>query len=234
MNQPLVDIENLTFTWPGANQALLSCPCFQLFDGEHVFIKGPSGSGKSTLLGLLTGVLAANSGRLSILQQNMTQLGASQRDQLRADHIGYIFQQFNLVPYLNLADNVMLPCRFSKRRTENAINSHGSVQAAAEYLLKHLFETDELDPAAAVAKLSVGQQQRVAAARALIGNPEIVIADEPTSSLDFDARERFVNLLFDQLQDTNATLIFVSHDESLGKRFPRAMSIDAFRAGVAA
>ena len=231
MNQPLVDIENLTFTWPGADQALLSCPSFQLFSGEHVFIRGPSGSGKSTLLGLLTGVLAANSGQLSILQQNMTTLGASQRDQLRADHIGYIFQQFNLVPYLNLADNVMLPCRFSKRRTDNAIKSHGSVAAAAEYLLQHLFEDNELDPRSPASKLSVGQQQRVAAARALIGHPEIVIADEPTSSLDFDARERFVNLLFDQLQETDATLVFVSHDQSLGGRFPRTLSIEAFRAG---
>ena len=161
----------------------------------------------------------------------MTRLGASQRDQLRADHIGYIFQQFNLVPYLNLADNVMLPCHFSKRRTDNAIKSYGSVSAAAEYLLKHLFEDDELNPQSPAAKLSVGQQQRVAAARALIGHPEIVIADEPTSALDSDARERFVNLLFEQLQETDATLIFVSHDQSLGGRFPRAVSIDEFRAG---
>lgn len=232
MNQPLVNIENLSFKWPGADQALLSCRSFQLLQGEHVFIRGPSGSGKSTLLGLLTGVLAPDSGHLSILQHDMAGLGASQRDKLRADHIGYIFQQFNLVPYLNLADNVMLPCRFSKRRTQNAITSHGSVSAAAEYLLKQLFENNELDPESPVSKLSVGQQQRVAAARALIGHPEIVIADEPTSSLDFDARGRFINLLFDQLAETSATLIFVSHDQSLGDRFPRGISIEEFRAGA--
>ncbi len=234
MNQPLIEIENLRFSWPGAAGPLLACASFSLERGEHLFVRGPSGSGKSTLLGLLTGVLTPGSGRLSLMQQDTAGLSASRRDRLRADHIGYIFQQFNLVPYLDLVENVVLPCRFSRRRAENAERAHGSVAAAANDLLNHLFTDQELERKTPVSKLSVGQQQRVAAARALIGDPDIVIADEPTSSLDFEARERFVDLLFERLEQTNATLVFVSHDPTLGARFRRLAEIDEFRHGVAA
>ena len=168
------------------------------------------------------------------MQQDTASLSASRRDRLRADHIGYIFQQFNLVPYLDLVENVILPCRFSRRRAANAERAHGSIAAAAEYLLRHLFTKGELDREAPVANLSVGQQQRVAAARALIGDPDIVIADEPTSALDFDTRERFVDLLFERLEETNATLVFVSHDPTLGARFKREAGIDEFRAKAVA
>ena len=229
MNQHLIEIENLRFRWPGATESLLACDSFSLARGEHLFVRGPSGSGKSTLLGLLTGILTPESGHLSLMQQDTAGLSATRRDRLRADHIGYIFQQFNLVPYLDLVENVILPCRFSQRRAENAERAHGSITAAAEYLLSHLFTEGELDRNAPVANLSVGQQQRVAAARALIGDPDIVIADEPTSALDFDTRERFVDLLFERLQETNATLVFVSHDPTLGARFKRQSEINDFR-----
>ncbi len=234
MNQPLIEIENLRFGWPGATAPLLACESFSLERGEHLFVRGPSGSGKSTLLGLLTGVLIPVAGRLSLMQQDTAGLSASRRDRLRADHIGYIFQQFNLVPYLDLVENVILPCRFSQRRRANAERLHGSVTAAAESLLQQLFTDQELDRSTPVAKLSVGQQQRVAAARALIGDPDIVIADEPTSSLDFETRERFVELLFERIGETNATLVFVSHDPTLGARFRRQVTIDEFRAVSAA
>lgn len=234
MNQHLIEIENLRFRWPGAAEPLLACDSFSLARGEHLFVRGPSGSGKSTLLGLLTGILTPESGRLSLMQQDTAGLSATRRDRLRADHIGYIFQQFNLVPYLDLVENVILPCRFSQRRADNAERAHGSIAEAAEYLLRHLFTEGELDRNAPVANLSVGQQQRVAAARALIGDPDIVIADEPTSSLDFDTRERFVDLLFERLEETNATLVFVSHDPTLGARFKRESEIEAFRAKAVA
>ena len=234
MNQHLIEIENLRFRWPGATAPLLACDSFSLERGEHLFVRGPSGSGKSTLLGLLTGILTPESGHLLLMQQDTAGLSATRRDRLRADHIGYIFQQFNLVPYLDLVENVILPCRFSRRRADNAERAHGSITAAAEYLLNHLFTEGEMDRNAPVANLSVGQQQRVAAARALIGDPDIVIADEPTSALDFDTRERFVDLLFERLSDTNATLVFVSHDPTLGARFKRESGIDEFRAKAVA
>ena len=234
MKQRLIEIENLRFGWPGATAPLLACDSFSLERGEHLFVRGPSGSGKSTLLGLLTGILTPQSGCVRLMQQSTSEISAQDRDHLRADYIGYIFQQFNLVPYLNLVENVVLPCRFSHRRRANAEQSHGSVIAAAEQLLRQLFTDQDLDPGAPVAKLSVGQQQRVAAARALIGSPDIVIADEPTSSLDFGTRERFMELLFKQVENTGATLVFVSHDPTLGKPFKREVKIEDFRVEVAA
>ena len=157
-------------------------------------------------------------------------MSATSRDRLRADHIGFIFQQFNLVPYLDLAENVVLPCQFSRRRAARAVEAHGGVTDAAGFLLQRLFVEEELDATALVSRLSVGQQQRVAAARALIGDPEIVIADEPTSALDFDARARFIELLFEQVRVSQATLVFVSHDPTLAEYFDHAADIDDFRA----
>ena len=229
VNEELIEIEDLRFGWPGA-APLLSCDRFLLRRGEHLYIRGPSGSGKSTLLNLFAGVLTPDSGRLSLMRQDTGSLAAAVRDRLRADHIGFIFQQFNLVPYLNLAENVVLPCHFSRRRATRAAEAHGGVTAAARLLLQHLFVEEDLDPTAPVSKLSVGQQQRVAAARALVGDPEIVIADEPTSALDFDARARFIELLFEQVQASRATLVFVSHDPTLAACFDRTVDIDDFRA----
>ncbi len=234
MNENLIEIEDLRFGWPGAHTPLLCCDRFDLQRGEHLFIRGPSGSGKSTLLNLLAGVLTPDSGRLALMQQDTATLGAAARDRFRADHIGFIFQQFNLVPYLGLVENVELPCRFSPRRAARANDAHGSVHAAATFLLQQLFTDDRLDPDTPVVKLSVGQQQRVAAARALIGQPEVVIADEPTSALDFETRARFVELLFEQVEASRATLVFVSHDPTLADRFARRVDIDAFRHGAAA
>ncbi len=234
MNENLIEIEALRFGWPGAQEPLLSCDRFDLQRGEHLFIRGPSGSGKSTLLNLLAGVLTPDAGRLSLMQQDTASLGAAGRDRFRADHIGFIFQQFNLVPYLDLVENVILPCRFSARRASRACEAQGSVPAAAAYLLQQLFVDDQLDMKAPVNQLSVGQQQRVAAARALIGRPEIVIADEPTSALDFETRARFIDLLFEQVDASQATLVFVSHDPTLADRFSRILDIDAFRSGLAA
>ncbi len=229
MNEELIEIEDLRFGWPGA-APLLSCDSFLLRRGEQLYIRGPSGSGKSTLLNLLAGVLTPDSGRLSLMGQDTVSLAAAARDRLRADHIGFIFQQFNLVPYLNLAENAVLPCHFSRRRAARAAEAHGGVTAAARLLLQRLFVEEELDPTAPVSRLSVGQQQRVAAARALIGDPEIVIADEPTSALDFDARARFIELLFEQVQASRATLVFASHDPTLAARFDRTVDMDDFRA----
>ncbi len=234
MNENLIEIEDLRFGWPGARSPLLSCQRFSLPPGEHLFIRGPSGSGKSTLLNLLAGVLTPDAGRLSLMQQDTAGLGATGRDRFRADHIGFIFQQFNLVPYLGLVENVILPCRFSSRRASRACDAQGSVPAAAAYLLQQLFVDDRLDMNMPVNRLSVGQQQRVAAARALIGRPEIVIADEPTSALDFETRARFIDLLFEQVDASQATLVFVSHDPTLAERFRRILDIDEFRSGLAA
>jgi len=142
------------------------------------------------------------------------------RDQFRVDHLGVIFQQFNLLQYLSLLENVQLPCWFSRRRRALA----GDVGETTVRLLEELQIPRELFHNA-VSALSIGQQQRVAVARALIGRPEIIIADEPTSALDADNRQRFMELLFAEIDRQESTLIFVSHDAYVAEYFPRVIEL---------
>ena len=234
MTQALIELSELGFSWPGHPQ-LLDIPNFRLEAGETLFLKGPSGSGKTTLLGLLGGVQRPSRGSVRLLGQELTQLSAGARDRFRVDHTGYIFQQFNLLPFLSVRENVELPCRFSRLRSQRATQRHGSVDKAAETLLAHLGLKDAGLLNRRADSLSIGQQQRVAAARALIGQPELVIADEPTSALDADTREAFIQLLFAECRDAGASLLFVSHDQSLAPLFDRHLSLaDLNRAAVAA
>ena len=221
--QIMIKLNNIEFRWKPQNPLILNIEQFCIQQGERVFIKGSSGSGKSTLLSLLGGVLQPQLGVINVLGKDITQLRNSERDTFRADHIGFIFQMFNLIPYLSMLDNVALPLHFSKRRRERVL-SKTSVQAEAKRLLAHLdLQGDLLTQP--VTELSVGQQQRVAAARALIGSPEIVIADEPTSSLDADRREAFIKLLIDECNAAGNTLVFVSHDGSLESYFDRHVAL---------
>ena len=224
MTQALIELNDLSFSWPG-QPVLLDIPAFRLEPGETLFLKGPSGSGKTTLLGLLGGVQKASQGTIRLLGQELSELGSGARDRFRVDHTGYIFQQFNLLPFLSVRENVELPCHFSKLRASRAVQRHGSVAKAAQTLLAHLGLKDPALLERRADSLSIGQQQRVAAARALIGQPELVIADEPTSALDADAREAFIQLLFAECREAGASLLFVSHDQSLATLFDRNLSL---------
>ncbi|WNW12058.1 ATP-binding cassette domain-containing protein [Pseudomonas sp. DTU_2021_1001937_2_SI_NGA_ILE_001] len=233
MSQALIELTDLGFNWPG-HPLLLDIPAFRLEAGETLFLKGPSGSGKTTLLGLLGGVQLPVRGSIRLLGEELNRLSAGARDRFRVDHTGYIFQQFNLLPFLSVRENVELPCHFSRLRADRACQRHGSVAEAAVALLAHLGlkDTTLLDRRADA--LSIGQQQRVAAARALIGQPELVIADEPTSALDADAREAFLQLLFAECREAGSSLLFVSHDQSLAALFDRNLSLaELNRAAVA-
>lgn len=223
----IIDVNDLEFRWQPNAPTVLSIDTLQIAQGECLFIKGPSGSGKSTLLSLLAGVTTAAVGTVRVMDEALERFSSVQRDHFRADHIGYIFQMFNLIPYLSVVDNVVLPCRFSARRRANAIKRGKGLEAEARRLLQHLdMDQPELHRRA-VTTLSVGQQQRVAAARALMGSPELLIADEPTSSLDADRRELFVKLLFSECREAGATLVFVSHDASLEHLFDRTIDLAA-------
>jgi putative ABC transport system ATP-binding protein len=222
----LIAIENLRYAWPGAGHDVLAIDALAIEAGSSVFLHGPSGCGKSTLLGLLAGVLVPSRGRVSLLGTDWAALSGARRDAWRADHVGYIFQQFNLLPYLSVLDNVLLPCRFSALRERRAREGAGAAGAAAQSLLQRVGLPPALWPRSASA-LSVGQQQRVAAARALIGRPEVVIADEPTSALDADRRDAFMDLLLGECRAAGSTLVFVSHDQRLAARFDRQVSLSA-------
>lgn len=224
MPSALIDLSNLGFSWPGQPE-LLDIPHFRLQPGESLFLKGPSGSGKTTLLGLLGGVQQPDRGTVRLLGTDLSTLTPGGRDHFRVDHTGYIFQQFNLLPFLPVLENVLLPCRFSATRAQRATRRHGGIEQAASQLLGHLGIGSQLLARRADA-LSIGQQQRVAAARALIGQPELVIADEPTSALDSDTRETFIQLLFAECRAAGSSLLFVSHDQSLAPLFDRCISLD--------
>jgi putative ABC transport system ATP-binding protein len=215
-----IEIERLLFSYRPP-KAVLRIQNFAIAKGEKVFLHGPSGSGKSTLLGILSGVLKAQQGSVRILGQDLSQMSGPARDALRGTHIGYIFQMFNLIPYLSVIENITLPCRISKDRGRrlNGVPLEKSAMKIAEQLGigAIIFEN--------VTDLSVGQQQRVAAARALLGAPELIIADEPTSSLDEDQRENFLELLFQQCQEIGSTLLFVSHDRRMMPLFDRSISL---------
>ena len=224
-SEAVFELRDLTFRWNHKAPLVLDIDLFSVQRGERIFIKGASGSGKSTLLSLLGGVLTPQQGEINVLGKPLHSLQGSQRDVFRADHIGFIFQMFNLIPYLSVLDNVILPLRFSRLRHDRVMQ-RGSLAQEAERLLTHLDLSGALLQRA-VTELSVGQQQRVAAARALIGQPEIVIADEPTSSLDADRREAFIKLLIEECNESGNTLVFVSHDSSLESFFDHTVSLDA-------
>lgn len=216
----VIDIKNLRFRWQGQTQDTLNIEQLAIHQGEHVFIHGESGSGKTTLLNLLAGILQANEGELNILNTAIGDLKAVQRDRFRADHMGVIFQQFNLLPYLSVIDNVTLPCHFSEIRRKKTKNP----EQTARRLLNHLGVNETLCQRK-ITELSVGQQQRVAVARALIGQPEIIIADEPTSALDTNKRNTFLDLLFQEANAQNSTILFVSHDPYIADYFPRIIEL---------
>jgi putative ABC transport system ATP-binding protein len=203
---------------------VLDIPALHIARGERVFLHGPSGSGKTTLLGLIAGVLTPTAGKLQVLGSELGSMGSAERDRFRAAHVGYVFQMFNLIPYLSVRDNITLPVRLSaarraRRARLNGADANGEAQRLAARL--------EIEPLLSqpVTALSVGQQQRVAVARALIGSPEIIVCDEPTSALDPDRRDRFLQLLFASIAVTGSTLVFVSHDLSLAVRFGRTIAL---------
>lgn len=200
---------------------VLDVPRLWIEQGSSVLLRGISGGGKSTLLGLLAGVLLPGKGSVEVAGQALQAMRGAARDRFRADHLGVIFQQFNLLPFLSVRDNIALGLRFSRLRSERI---SGSVDAEIVRLLRAL----QLDPALMQRRagtLSVGQQQRVAAARALIGRPALLLADEPTSALDRDAATAFLQLMSAQCQAAGTTVLVVSHDDSLQSLFDRTIAL---------
>jgi putative ABC transport system ATP-binding protein len=227
---PAVQLQGLRFGYR-RGPLVLDIAELNVPHGERVFLHGPSGSGKTTLLGIIAGVLLPGAGTVRVLGHDLSRLSQAERDALRGEQLGYLFQLFNLLPWLSVVDNVTLPVELHPVRRRRL----GDVapRDAARELLERLDLGGLLDTP--VSDLSVGQQQRVAAARALIGSPALIIADEPTSSLDADRRDAFLQLLFAECERAGSTLLFVSHDLSLGSAFDRQLSLPELnRSGVAA
>jgi putative ABC transport system ATP-binding protein len=222
--QAVVEFTEVSFSWPG-HSPLLNVAGLRLDEGERLFISGPSGSGKSTLLGLIAGIHIPTTGRVELFGQDTRQLSASARDRLRGDEMGFVFQQFNLINHLTVLENVLLPLSFSAQRRQRLGDGQAAEQQA-DVLLAHLGIGGHLTRRRA-GDLSVGQQQRVAVARALLGNPRLIVCDEPTSALDSDARDSFLDVVASECQRTGAALIFVSHDQTLAGHFDRHLDMHA-------
>ena len=221
LNEEIICLDSLRFYWSKKSDFKIYVPKFSVGQGEKVLLLGASGSGKTTLLSLICGFLNPVSGNIYLNNQRINDLTADKRDQYRSDNIGIIFQQFNLLPYASVIDNIILPLYFSKIRANKIINQ----RETALNICKSLRLSDSIKDMQA-SKLSVGQQQRVAVARALIGNPSLIIADEPTSSLDNDTQKNFLELMFKQIQENKSSLLMVSHDTSLASYFDRVIDIN--------
>ena len=221
MNENIIKIDSVRFYWSKKSNFKIFIQNLEIKKGEKVLLLGESGSGKTTLLSLLCGFLNPLSGTISINGNEINKLSSKSKDEYRADNIGIIFQQFNLLPYAGVIDNILLPLYFSKVRSNSIINP----QETAIQLCKQLRLPDDVINYKADS-LSVGQQQRVAVARALIGNPSLIIADEPTSSIDSAAQQIFLDLMFEQIYKNESTLLMVSHDKSLSSRFDRLIDIN--------
>ncbi|MBC7754915.1 MAG: ABC transporter ATP-binding protein [Moraxellaceae bacterium] len=214
-----IEISNLKFSFSNLTKTLLDISDLKINQGEKIFLHGPSGCGKSTLLEIISGVLNFNHGEVMIDQISMSKLTPSEKDQFRSKNIGYIFQNFNLLPYLNIFENITLPLHLNGK-IKNTENIQQDVKSICEKLgIADLLYQN-------VGQLSVGQQQRVAVARALISQPKLILADEPTSALDFDHRDKFLKLLFEICSEKKITLIFVSHDHSLKSKFDRSIEFN--------
>jgi len=216
----IISIENMRYTWPKTDSPALDISGLSVGQGETVFLRGASGSGKSTLLGLFAGTLTVQSGTLKVLDTELVSLSPRERDSFRANHIGFVFQQFNLIPFLTVAGNLRLAGSFSR-------GPRRDFREKSEYLLRALnLDLGLLQRRADT--LSVGQQQRVAIARALINDPELLLADEPTSALDADTRDSFMRLLMSIRDVSDCTMIFASHDRSLMKYFDTEIELSEF------
>ncbi|AQA18596.1 ABC transporter ATP-binding protein [Halioglobus japonicus] len=212
-----IHLSGVQFAHPEApEKPVLDIANWSVAAGEQVFVHGPSGSGKSTLLNLLSGLLECRQGEVSVLGERLDSMSSRQRDRFRANHIGYVFQRFNLIPYLSPLENIDLARSFSASKT-TATATAGDLLAALNVARAEWDRPTSL--------LSMGQQQRVAIARALVNHPEFLIADEPTSSLDADNRDNFMEILMPLAAEQNMTLLFVSHDMGLAKHFARVEAL---------
>ncbi|MEM7176506.1 MAG: ABC transporter ATP-binding protein [Pseudomonadota bacterium] len=220
-NRTALRLSAVSFAWRGKVPFRIEIPALDVPSGEKLVLLGESGSGKSTLLSLICGILSPDQGTISIAGHDLAAMRGRARDRFRAEQIGVIFQQFNLLPFATPLDNVLLPLQFARQRRARLTDP----RAEAMRLCAQLGLAEGLIRHARAADLSVGQQQRVAVARALIGSPALIVADEPTSALDAAAQSAFLDLLFAQAGAAGSTLIMVTHDNRLADRFDRVLNL---------
>jgi ABC-type lipoprotein export system ATPase subunit len=224
MPEPVIRLENVrkSFVMPGGERVdVLDVPGFVLAAGEQAALEGSSGSGKSTLLHVISGIMRPDSGRVEVADTDITCLPEGRRDRLRADTLGLVFQQFNLLPGFTALENVLVAMSFASGRPDRARAAGLLESVGLAHRLHHK-----------PAELSIGQQQRVAVARALANRPRAVLADEPTASIDTAHKQQVVDLLQDTCREQGVALLVVTHDPDVARQFPRRLTLEEFnRAG---
>ncbi len=217
----MIQVNNLNFSYPD-DDFNLRIRSLDIEEKEKVAIVGPSGFGKTTLLNLFAGILAPDSGEVTVNNSIVNLLNDQERRAFRIAHIGFVFQDFKLIEYLRVGDNILLPFRINKK-----LNLSSEIRNRMKSISKTLDISEQLHKYPA--KLSQGEQQRVAIARALINNPVIILADEPTGNLDPANKVRIKNVLFESADRFGATLVTVTHDHELLKGFDRVIDFQDFQ-----
>lgn len=220
-----IQLKQLKKSYPdpstGLRQPILDIPEFSVPEGQHLAVRGTSGSGKTTLLHCISGMTLPDSGGISVLGTDITKLSESQRDRYRANHIGYIFQSFNLLDGFTALENVQLGMQFADKKIP---------AFHAKELLSRVGLSGRLNNRPS--QLSVGQQQRVCIARALANDPEIILADEPTGSLDPKTSAEVLALIKEVTQ--GKTLILVSHETKVLAQFETNLDLTELNQAVSA
>ena len=222
---PVIQLEQVkkSFRLPGGETAdVLDVPAFALAEGEQCALEGQSGSGKSTLLHVISGIMRPDAGRVTIDGVDITRLDEARRDRVRADKLGLVFQQFNLLPGFTALENVLVAMSFGSGRPDR----WRAADLLAAVGLSHRFHHKP-------AELSIGQQQRVAVARALANRPRAILADEPTASVDAAHQRQVIDLVRGTCTEQGVALLLVTHDPAVAAQFPRRLRLEDFnRAAV--
>ncbi len=217
----MIKLANLQFAYPNSN-FVLKIASLEIQSGEKIAFVGPSGCGKTTLLNLLAGILLPDSGTIELHQTAVSSLSDAARRNFRISNIGQVFQRFELVEYLQVLDNILLPYLINK-----SLHLNDEVIAKAKHIANQMGLADKLQRWPS--RLSQGEQQRVAIGRAILVNPSWILADEPTGSLDPTNKLKIIELLFQQTEQNNSTLLVVTHDTAILKGFDRVIDFDTFR-----